>query len=112
MKRLSILLIALSLLLILSASIASADGPADYRAAMVKCSGLNVAQLAHAQQVFDTEYGWAHQLRTPEQWQGTYEARSNEFAQSLGCNSPLDSGKLTFWYRIYVPTYRHYLDLE
>lgn len=87
---------------------ASAAGP-DYQYALVQCSGLSLAELQAAEQRFDTWYGWQKQLTTPAQWTGTYEARVNEFAASLGCPKMLDSGQLTFAAKLYVPVFRFYL---
>ena len=93
-----------------------ADSPA-YHYGMVKCSGLSLQELAIANQKFDSAYGWNKQLTTPAQWQGTYIARVNQFASTLGCpqvliddNTP--TGQLTLHYKIYDGWYQFYLNAD
>ncbi len=119
MKEISILtvavIVALVLYVLVGIGIARADNPQPYQYAIVQCSGAGtVAQVQQAEQVFDTQYGFDHKLITPEQWIGTFIARVNEFASSVGCPQVLRddgtlSGALTLWYKIYVPNYTRYL---
>ena len=101
--------LALSLLILGTPSPAFAESPQPYTYALVKCSGLPVDILILAEQDFDTAYGWSHQLTTPAQWSGSYEARVNEFASLLGCPQVLQDGQLTRWFKFYSPTYQHIL---
>ena len=102
-------LLALSLLMLSVPAPAFADSPQPYTYALVKCSGLPVDILVLAQQDFDTAYGWSHQLTTPAQWSGSYEARVNEFASLLGCPQVLQDGQPNRWFKFYSPTYQHIL---
>ena len=93
-----------------------ADSPA-YHYGMVKCSGLSLSELSIANQRFDSAYGWAKQLTTLQMWQGTYIARVNQFASSVGCpqvliddNTP--TGQLTLHYKIYDVWYQFYLNAD
>lgn len=98
--------------LVLAPVPAFADGPQPVQYAMVQCSGLPLSIVVKAEQDFDTAYGFTHNLKTPEQWQSTYAARVNEFAASLGCPQVLqDNITLTFWSKLYVPTYQRILTL-
>lgn len=103
-------LIGAALLIVMPASASAA--PPDYHYALVQCSGLSLSELAVANQRFDTRYGWEHQLTTTAAWLGTYEARVNEFAASLGCGPVLRDGQLTFAARLYVPVYKFYLEAQ
>lgn len=105
----ALVLVILALLVVGSGTVARADAPQPYTYALVQCSGLSVAELQVAEQKFDTWYGWQKQLTTPAQWLGSYEARVNEFASTLGCPKVLDNGALTFNAKIYLPWYRFYL---
>lgn len=88
--------------------LAALAAPPDYHFALAQCSGLSLAELAQANQKFDTAYGWAHQLTTGAQWAGSYEARVNEFAATLGCQPVLKDGQLTFGAKLYVPVFKFY----
>lgn len=90
------------------APVASAEAPQPYTYALMQCSGLGVNDLAIAQQKFDSAYGWRYQLRTDAQWAGTYEARVNAFAATLGCAPVLRDGQLTYAAKIYVPVWGFY----
>ena len=105
----------LSLVIVGGANVASA-APPDYQFALVQCSGLSLTELGTANQEFDSWYGWVFQLTTPAQWQGTYVARVNGFASTLGCPAMLTeadgkntAGTLTFAAKMYLPWYRFYL---
>lgn len=107
-----LLLVALSI--VVFPLTARADGPQPYQYAMIQCSGLGtVENVAYANQQFDSQYGYDHQLTTDGQWQASYIARVNQFASSVGCPQVLQddgtpTGSLTFWYKIYVPNYQRY----
>ena len=105
MKKFALLLAVM--IFILLPGISLADQPYQY--ALVKCSGLPFSVVVQAEQAFDTAYGWEHNLTTEGQWQATFESRANEFASALGCPKVLQEGQLTFWYKIYVPTYQRIL---
>lgn len=99
--------VLLAVLVAISYVSAFAASP-DYHYALMQCSGLTLDELALANQIFDTDYGWAHQLTTNAQWIGTYEARVNEFANSLGCKDVLKDGQLTRWADNYAKIYKRY----
>lgn len=80
----------------------------DHHFALMQCTGLTLTELGIANQIFDTDYGWAHQLTTNAQWVGTYETRVNEFANSLGCKDVLRDGQLTPWAQNYAKVYKRY----
>jgi hypothetical protein len=108
------LFIVAVLLIALLPTTAYADGPQPFQYALVKCSGLSIDQVVLGEQQFDTQYGYDHQLTTPEMWTGTYISRVNEFAHTVGCPQVLEddgspAGHLTFWFKIYVPTYQRVL---
>lgn len=109
--KLLILVFLLSFALSIFPQVVFAESPQPYLYAMTRCSGLSITQLQGAQQDFDTQYGWQHQLTTQAQWSNSYEARANEFAHALGCPQPLRDGALMFAYKIYVPTYQRILTL-
>ncbi|GEM_PF-3847101 len=109
MKWYLVLLVAVIVICALAPQAAGAENPQPYQFALVKCSSLSLSEVQSANQMFDTTYGYEHQLTTPAQWLGTYEARVNEFASSVGCPRVLDGGQLTFWYKIYAPTYQRIL---
>src|SRR4030065_1480020 len=78
-------LIVLVVLAALLPSIALAGDPPEYHFGMVQCSGLSLVELGIANQKFDSAYGWQHQLTTPAQWIGSYPARVEMFASTVGC---------------------------
>ena len=108
------LIVTLALVFVFVPSVARADSPQPFQSVITRCSGLgSVAQVQQAEQVFDTQSGYDHQLTTPAQWQGSFISRVNEFASTVGCPPVLQddgslSGALTFSYRIYVPWYTRY----
>jgi hypothetical protein len=115
MKKVCLILALVTIGLPLAPGTALADEPVQpYVYAMVKCSSLSIDQVVLAEQQFDTQYGYDHQLATPEMWTGTYISRVNEFAHTVGCPQVLEddgspAGHLTFWFKIYVPTYQRIL---
>lgn len=77
----------------------AADPPEPFLFGMTNCSGYDTGDLAVLRGKFDKWYGNEH--RNGVDWTGSYHARMNEFARSLGCNAPFsDGGQLTLSYRI------------
>lgn len=111
---LSLSLVALSLAL--TAVAARADGPTDAQYAMMHCSGLPIDSIVSGEQSFDTAFGFAHNLTTLEQWQGSYVDRTNQFARLVGCGDVLASdgagAALTLAGKSYGPLYRAILKHE
>ena len=110
-----IIVVVLSIVLLTAIArvphVAYAESPQPVQYAIAQCSGLSIDLVVSAQQSFDSAYGWAHQLTTPEQWQATYVARVNEFAHAVGCPDVLvqnadGSAALTFSARIYAPIFQ------
>jgi len=84
--------------LLSSASVAYADKPEPFFWGMVHCSGYQVSELVVLRDKFDSWYG---AQRNNVDWLGSYHARMNEFALSLGCNPLFTAdGQLTLSYRI------------
>lgn len=112
-KTLPLILILITLFAF-APSIALADSPQPYQYAMVQCSGLGtVENVQFANQAFDTWYGTNYNLKTDGDWKGSYIARVNNFAVSVGCPTVLvddgsPTGRLSFWYQIYVPWYQRF----
>ena len=72
--------------------------PEPFLFGMVNCSGYDVGDLQALRARFDAWYGAEHQV---VDWSGSYHARMNEFAASLGCPAPFNGEQqLTLPYRI------------
>lgn len=100
--------VALLIIVVLAAFLPTstfADVPQPWAYAAVQCSGLPVSQVWSGFYEFSAWYGWAHQVKTPTQWSGSYDARVNEYAHLLGCGDMLENGALSRWAKSYVPVY-------
>lgn len=107
MKWLAVLVLLFALFAL--APVARADSPTPAQYAMIHCSGLPIDYIVSGEQSFDTAFGFAHNLTTPEQWQGSYVDRTNQFARLLGCGDVLTSdghgAALTLAAKVYAPVY-------
>ena len=108
--KIAFVILALALVAVFAPSPAMAADPAkDYQYALSACTGFTVAEIQAYQQKFDSDYGWDHQLTTPAQWEGSYIARANEFAVTLGCQPVIGSdNQVTFWVKIYRKWFAFY----
>ena len=111
-KIFSAAMLALVIVSAFVAPVALAADPPAYHFGLVQCSGLSLAELSVANQKFDTRYGFEHQLTTPAQWVGSYPARVEEFASTLGCPLVFRDGQLTLHYKAFGFWYRFYLVAE
>lgn len=104
-----LLVIVLLFALFTFAPVARADGPTPAQYAMIHCSGLSIDYIVSGEQSFDTAFGFAHDLTTPEQWEGSYVDRTNQFAHAIGCGDVLTSdgqgAALTLAGKAFGPTF-------
>ena len=103
MRKLVFVIVVLVLVAFTASPAMAADPVKDYQYSLSACTGFTVAEIQTYQQKFDSDYGWDHQLTTPAQWEGSYIARANEFAVTLGCRPVIGAdNQTTFWVRIYA----------
>lgn len=90
---------------------AQAPEPLNWMYAAVKCTSLPLTTIQSDYQTFVTQYGWEHNLTTPEQWQASYVSGVNEYLRQFGCPDGLnlEGTALTTWQSNYYPIYRHAL---
>lgn len=116
--KLIVSIVSAIVLLAAFASIVLADSPEPWTYAAQKCSGLSHVEVLSASKDYADQYGVDHALPfgdSPEInaiWNAAHPAIVNGFLSSVGCPAAIndDGTALTFWFKIYTPVYRRYLD--